>query len=122
VVDEELNERVTRLERQMTVIQKDVKDTRTLVAGIDHDVAEMKQTQIGHTGVLNAVRADQLDLREEMDRRFEDLERRMEQGFEQTRLGFEETNREFAKVHGKFATMKVSLGRIIELLEPERPA
>lgn len=111
MVDEELNERVTRLERQMTVIQKDVKDTRTLVAGIDHDVAEMKQTQIGHTGVLNAVREDQLDLRNEV----QDLR-------EEMKAGFEETNREFAKVHGKFATMKVSLGRIIELLETERPA
>lgn len=115
MVDEELNERVTRLERQMTVIQKDVKDTRTLVAGIDHDVAEMKQTQIGHTGVLNAVREDQLDLRKEMDLRFKDLR-------EEMKTGFEETNREFAKVHGKFATMKVSLGRIIELLEREPPA
>lgn len=118
MVDEELNERVTRLERQMTVIQKDVKDTRTLVAGIDHDVAEMKQTQIGHTGVLNAVRADQVDFRNEVN----DLREEMKAGFEQTRLGFEETNREFAKVHGKFATMKVSLGRIIELLEREPPA
>ncbi len=111
MVDEELNERVTRLERQVTVIQKDVTETRILVAGLDHDVAEMKQTQRGHTAVLNAVRADQVDLREEV----KDLRDEM-------KAGFEETNREFAKVHGMFATMKTSLGRVIELLEREPPA
>jgi hypothetical protein len=41
-----------------------------LAAGADRDVAEVRAELRAHTGTLNALRADQIDLREEMRRGF----------------------------------------------------
>lgn len=86
--DEDLSERVARLERQVADLRErsaDAGAARVLAAGADRDVAEVRAELRAHTGTLNALREDQVDLREEM------------------RQGF--------------ASVNASLGRIIELLD-----
>ncbi|MYW89589.1 hypothetical protein G3I59_02855 [Amycolatopsis rubida] len=86
--DEDLSERVARLERQVADLRArsaDAGAARVLAAGADRDVAEVRAELRAHTGTLNALREDQVDLREEM------------------RTGF--------------ASANASLGRIIELLD-----
>lgn len=86
--DEDLSERVARLERQVADLRErsaDAGAARVLAAGADRNVAEVRAELRAHTGTLNALREDQVDLREEM------------------RQGF--------------ASVNASLGRIIELLD-----
>ncbi|WP_414938175.1 hypothetical protein [Amycolatopsis sp. cmx-11-51] len=71
--DEELAQRVARLERQvadLTERSADAAAARVLAAGADRDVAEVRAELRAHTGTLNALREDQIDLRDEMRRGF----------------------------------------------------
>ncbi|MFD6072796.1 hypothetical protein [Amycolatopsis lurida] len=71
--EEDLAQRVTRLERQMADLAErsaDAAAARVLAAGADRDVAEVRAELRAHTGTLNALREDQNDLRDEMRRGF----------------------------------------------------
>lgn len=73
MTDEELAQRVARLERQVADLRErsaDAGAARVLAAGADRDVAEVRAELRAHTGTLNALREDQVDLREEMRRSF----------------------------------------------------
>ncbi|KZB82895.1 hypothetical protein AVL48_37220 [Amycolatopsis regifaucium] len=63
-----------------------------LAAGADRDVAEVRAELRAHTGTLNALREDQVDLRDDV----RGLREEMRQGF---------------------STVTTSLGQIIELLD-----
>ncbi|WP_033289342.1 hypothetical protein [Amycolatopsis jejuensis] len=69
MADEDLTRRVERLERLMTDLSERATDSaaaRVLAAGADRDVSEVRAELRAHTGALNALRQDQVDLREEM--------------------------------------------------------
>ncbi|MBB5851361.1 permease [Amycolatopsis umgeniensis] len=71
--EEELTQRVARLERQVAELAERSADAtagRVLAAGADRDVAEVRAELRAHTGTLNTLREDQIDLREEMRRGF----------------------------------------------------
>ncbi|MFD9890964.1 hypothetical protein ACFWY9_16585 [Amycolatopsis sp. NPDC059027] len=90
MADDELTQRVARLERLVAELSERSADgaaARVLAAGADRDVAEVRAELRAHTGALNALREDQIDLREEMRR--------------------------------GFATVNSSLGQIIQLLDRE---
>lgn len=95
--DEELAQRVARLERQVAELSErsaDASAARVLAAGADRDVAEVRAELRAHTGTLNALREDQIDLRGDV----RNLRDEMQQGFN---------------------TVNTSLRQIIELLGPE---
>lgn len=95
MADDDLSERVARLERQVADLRErsaDAGAARILAAGADRDVAEVRAELRAHTGTLNALREDQIDLREDV----RDLREEMRRGF---------------------ATVTGSLGQIIELLD-----
>ncbi|MFE5570645.1 hypothetical protein ACFQ68_37020 [Amycolatopsis japonica] len=80
--DKELAERVARLERQvadLTERSADAAAARVLAAGADHDVAQVRAELRAHTGTLNALRQDQVDLREEMRDGFATVNRSLRQ-------------------------------------------
>lgn len=71
--DEELTQRVARLERLVTDLAErsaDAAAARVLASGADRDVAEVRAELRAHTGTMNALRQDQIDLREEMRQGF----------------------------------------------------
>ncbi len=71
--EEELAQRVARLERQVADLSDrsaDAAAARVLAAGADRDVAEVRAELRAHTGTINALRQDQIDLRDEMRRGF----------------------------------------------------
>ncbi|RZQ64363.1 hypothetical protein [Amycolatopsis suaedae] len=73
MADEDLAGRVARLERQVAELAERAADSaaaRVLAAGADRDVAEVRAELRAHTGALNALRENQIDLREEMRRGF----------------------------------------------------
>ncbi|WP_091623130.1 hypothetical protein [Amycolatopsis saalfeldensis] len=95
MADDELRERVTRLEREVADLRErstDAGAARVLAAGADRDVAEVRAELRAHTGTLNALREDQLDLREGV----RNLRDEMQRGFD---------------------TVNSSLGQIISLLD-----
>lgn len=95
MADDELAERVARLERQVAELSErsaDAAAARVLAAGADRDVAEVRAELRAHTGTLNALREDQLDLRADV-RSLRD------------------------EMHRGFGTVNSSLGQIIELLD-----
>ncbi|OKA03357.1 hypothetical protein [Amycolatopsis regifaucium] len=95
MADENLAQRVARLERQVAELSERSADSaaaRVLAAGADRDVAEVRAELRAHTGTLNALREDQVDLRDDV----RGLREEMRQGF---------------------STVTTSLGQIIELLD-----
>ena len=80
MADDELSERVARLERQVADLRErsaDAGAARILAAGADHDVAEVRAELRAHTGTINALREDQIDLRKDV----RDLREEMRRGF-----------------------------------------
>lgn len=80
--DEELAQRVARLERQVAELSDrsaDAAAARVLAAGADHDVAEVRAELRAHTGTLNALREDQIDLREELRQGFKTVNTSLQQ-------------------------------------------
>ncbi|RSN32213.1 hypothetical protein DL990_20040 [Amycolatopsis sp. WAC 01416] len=80
--EEELTQRVARLERQVAELTErstDAAAARVLAAGADRDVSEVRAELRAHTGTLNALRQDQVDLREEMREGFAAVNRSLQQ-------------------------------------------
>lgn len=105
------------IRQQMAQSASDAATARVLAAGADHDVSEVRAELRAHTGVLNALRQDQLSLRAEMgEMRVEmgemrtELRAEIEELRQETRQGFEETRRQFATVH-------TGLAQIVTLIE-----
>lgn len=88
----DLEHRVTVLERELARVREQLTATaaqtatagtdaaaaRTLAAGADHDVSEVRAELRAHTQVLNALRGDQLDLRALVTDGFTDIRARLD--------------------------------------------
>lgn len=101
-----LEQQVAMLRKQLVEFAGDAAAARVLAAGADHDVSEVRQELRAHTGVLNALREDQLSLRAEMG----EMRTEIDELRQETRQGFEETRRQFA-------TVNEGMARIVTLIE-----
>jgi hypothetical protein len=95
----DLEGRVTRLEGEMA-------EVRFLATNAERDVADVKTVLIGHTGLLNALREDQVDQGRTLAR----LDREMRGTQTDMRTGFAEMRR-------GFAVLGEGQARISELLD-----
>jgi hypothetical protein len=83
-----LDDRVTKLEREMKDIRRDVTETRLLASGASEEVGHLRLELRAHTKTLEALRETQLEQRDEMragfakvDERFATLETGMRERF-----------------------------------------
>ena len=82
--------------------------------------AEIRDFRRATVSGFNALRADFVDLRQEMNRRFEQVDRNFEQvdrNFEQVDRNFEQVDRGFIEMRGKFDATAAGQQRINELIE-----
>lgn len=59
--NEDLEQRVSAVEAELSVVRQEAAAARALAAGADRDVAEYRAELRGHTRVLSALRETQLD-------------------------------------------------------------
>jgi hypothetical protein len=94
----QLEERVTKLELEMA-------EVRYVATKADKDVADFKTVLVGHTGVINAIRDDQVEHGKQLAR----VEKEMH-------AGFARMDENFAKVEDKFAQLREGQEQITDLL------
>jgi uncharacterized protein (DUF3084 family) len=99
-----------RVRDELTTVRADAEAARTLAAGADHDVSEVRSELRAHTRVIGALREDQIALRQEMRR-----------GFAQVNKNFAQVDRNFAQVERQFATVRGGLQEIVGLIERINP-
>lgn len=97
--DDDLERRVGAVERRGAHLDEEVRAARTLAAGADRDVSELRHQRHADLQLLRALRETQV----EHGRRLDAVE-------SQVRLGFAEMRR-------GFATMQVGMSQIVGLLE-----
>ena len=84
---EDLETRVTALERQVAEVRQDAAAARVLAGAADRDVSEFRAELRAHTNTLNALRETQLEQQAETRERFTQLEDKVNDGFTKTSLG-----------------------------------
>jgi hypothetical protein len=94
-IPNDIPDRVTRLEHEMA-------EVRFLATKAEHDASEVKLVLHGHTGVLNAIRQDQVD----QGKKIAKLEREMRNGFA----------RVDAQARENYALLAHGQSRIVDLL------
>jgi len=88
---EDIENRLTAVERNVAELQQrselattDASAARTLAAGADHDVSEVRAELRAHTSALSALRQTQVEFQHalvDMSRRIDGLERTTHEGF-----------------------------------------
>jgi hypothetical protein len=115
---------VRQLRAELALVAADAQAARTLAAGADRDVAEVRAELRSHTRVLTALRETQVeqgraisDLRVEMRTRFTAVESEMRTRFtaveSEMRTRFTALE---AEMRGGFATMAAAMADIVELV------
>ncbi len=103
----ELTGRVTRLEHEMA-------EVRFLATKAEKEASDCTAVLHGHTGVLNAIREDQVD----QGRKLAKLDARLGKVESQVRVGFAEMHDGFARVdaemHGGFARVDQQFAEVNE--------
>ena len=97
---------VAELREQLALSRSDAAAARTLAAGADHDVSEVRAELRAHTQALNALREVQLEQGREMRVGFAEQDRKM-------REGFAEQDREMRE---GFSTLATGMAQITALL------
>jgi hypothetical protein len=100
-----LEDRVAELEREMV-------EVRHMAGRTDREVSDLHVTLKGHTGVLNAIREDQVDQGKKLalvENRMGNLERAVHDGFTKV-------DENFAKVEEKFDVLHQGQEQITRLL------
>ena len=110
---EDIESRLSAVERELAQLREqtalaavDAAAARTLSAGADRDVSEVRAELRAHTSVLHALRETQLDHGGRLDRhdaRFDQLDARFDAGF--------------AAADKAFATVNTGMAHILTLLE-----
>jgi chromosome segregation ATPase len=103
---EELEDRVSKLERQVADVRGDASAARVLAGAADRDVSEFRQTLNAHTKVLNALRETQVE--HQAETRAHQAEMR---GFQAEMRGFQ------AETRDGFAKVNAGMGQITGLLQ-----
>jgi chromosome segregation ATPase len=107
---EDLESRVTELERQVAGVRQDAAAARILAGAADRDVSEFRAELRAHTSTLNALRETQLEHHAETRERFVGLEGKAN-GLEDKVNGLED------KVNEGFAKTAVGMAQITALLQ-----
>jgi hypothetical protein len=81
--DDEFDERVTDLEREVRIARQDAAAARILAGGADRDVAEHGAKLDLHKALLDALRETQIEHGEKID----SLEQRVSRGFSMLAVG-----------------------------------
>jgi predicted nucleic acid-binding Zn-ribbon protein len=124
VSQDDLEERVNALEmtvddinRRLRTTEQDAAAARVWAGAADRDVteirAEIRDFRQATTTSFNAMRADFVDLRQEMERRFEQVDR----NFEQVDHNFEQVDRNFTEMRGKFDATAAGQQHITDLIQ-----
>ncbi|MPZ84748.1 MAG: hypothetical protein GEV28_31940 [Actinophytocola sp.] len=126
-----LDERVTRLERDMADVRQDAAAARVLAGAADRDVSEMRVELRAHTRSLHALRETQVEQGREMREGFAELRGElrgeMREGFAELRgemhEGFAELRGEIAGMREGFTTLALGQAQITALLSapPDQP-
>ncbi|HET6709680.1 hypothetical protein [Amycolatopsis sp.] len=101
---EDLETRVTALEKQMQNTRQDAAAARVLAGTADRDVSEFKQTLNGHTQVLNALRETQIEDHRDiaaLKNEIGSLRADMNSGFTKVNIGMEQMSRLLQQVIDK---------------------
>lgn len=105
---------IRQLRADLAVVAADAQAARTLAAGADRDVSEVRAELRAHTRVLNALRETQAEQgRAIASLRVEFAELRVE--FAELRGGFAELQ---VQMRAGFATLASGMGDITRLLQP----
>jgi len=117
---EDIESRLSAVERELAQLREqtalaavDAAAARTLSAGADRDVSEVRAELRAHTSVLHALRETQLDHGGRLDRhdaRFDQLDARFDQLDARFDAGF-------AAADKAFATVNTGMAHILTLLE-----
>lgn len=108
----QLEERVTKLELEMA-------EVRYVATKADKDVADFKTVLVGHTGVINAIRDDQVEQGKQLARVEKEMHAgfaRMDANFAKVDENFAKVDENFAKVEDKFAQLREGQEQITDLL------
>ncbi len=100
-----LEDRVAKLELEMA-------EVRYVTSKADKDVADFKTVLIGHTGVINAIRDDQV----EHGKRLARLEAEVRSGFANVDANFAKVDTNFGKIEEKFELLSKGQEAITQLL------
>lgn len=103
---DELEGRVTAVERELGRVREDAAAARALASGADRDVSLFGAKLDAHTKVLSALRETQLE-----------LDRKVDDGFARIDQEFALVNQGFAKVEDHFAKLGAGMAHITALLE-----
>ena len=114
-----LEDRVAKLEHQMAEVQ-------FMTGRTDREVSDLQAVLNGHTGVLNAIRDDQVDQGKrlarveaemrsgfaEMRGEFADVRTEMRTGFAKVDANFTRVDANFAKVDANFAKVDANFAKV----------
>lgn len=110
-----LEDRVTKLERDMEEVRRDVDTTRTLSSGAHQDVGDVRAELRAHIKSLEALRENQLEMRTEMRdefgrawAEFAAVHSKMDAGFTEMREGFTKIGLGMAAITAK---LNIAIGR-----------
>lgn len=103
-----LRERVLATESGLSTAAADSSATRTLAAGADRDVSEVRAELRAHLQALNALRETQ----REMGHQIRELDQRMERGFAAVNAEFAVVGANFATVEANFATVEANFATV----------
>lgn len=107
-----LDERVTQLETEMA-------EVRFMATKAESEVSDMQTVFRGHTGVLNAIRNDQVKQGMELasvKTEVKNVRAEMHDGFAKVDANFAKVDENFTKVEAKFELLRDGQDRITELL------
>ncbi|GFG72202.1 hypothetical protein [Mycolicibacter senuensis] len=124
---ENLEPRVSALERQVGELRGEVRankvevaTVRELAGAVDRDVSEMRGFRRATVAGFNALRADMVDMRQDIT----DLRQDMNDGFRRVDEQFAQVDEQFAQVGIGFAEMRAKFDmtaagqqRIVELIQ-----
>jgi hypothetical protein len=118
-----LDDRVTKLERDMGNMRRDVEAARALASGAYQDVVDMRAELRAHTKTLEALHVNQVELRKDYKALREDhneLHREVDEGFTVMREGFAEVDRRFVGLESEmregFTKIGLGMAQITALL------
>jgi hypothetical protein len=115
-----LDDRVTKLEREMKDVRRDAVETRLLAAGASEEVGHLRLELRAHTKTLEALRETQLDQSHEMRAGFASVDRRFVKLETEMRDGFADVGKRFVKLKTEmrdgFGKMSLGMAQITALL------
>ena len=100
-------ERVTKLEQEMTQVERNADDALTLARHADRDISDIRVELHAHRKLIEALQESQVE-------RFNDLDNRMREGFRQVHEAFGQVNERFGQVNEAFGQVNERFDQVNE--------